>query len=441
MKKVSVKKYGKYIIFAIIVLLAPVVIYSLFSTKKNNIPPFEPKSEENICEISENITRVELINKLSDSIFGEDYNNNEFTKNPIEFYDKSIFEFTDRKFERKAPAYSVGYMYDLIMSSFLVGTYYEDLRYMSIYEASSKFLYENTVPLNFDGPYWHLNRDSACYPLFFPDALNEYTSASLLQLCTDLYKKDFVNTGGYPGSYCPMRYDDLSFITDLSGYLSGRFEQINLDEYEVAYMLDNENLVGKAKDILFFYEQAESEDICKRDAFFKKIADQLLYSIRTSQEGNGVYMKTDLMEILNTVSYGLQSGALSATEKDILIQIKKDLFTKLIDARVIYGTREPYGSIEASYIEICMRDNNFFADLDTDREIYHTYRTDCIWEDKIISSIVEASCELNDGEYAYVLSPIFENDEGQKITYASLPYTSKVLTYLILLNNMDASNE
>lgn len=442
--KLPTKKTSKLILLVVFPLvLGLFVVFYLYNRNidRRVVPPFEPQSKADVCAVDFDVTRDELIRKLADSVFGEDYNSPTFKKNPIEFYLPSVLRVVGDEIQFTQPPFGVGYMYDMILGSFLAGQYLEDLRYLGIYTLSSEYLYENTIQFSNEGTYWHLNRDSACYPLFFPENMDENTFESITKLCTDLYRVDFLNRGGYPGSYCPMVYSSYTFVEELAVQLQTNDSAFDLDSTVDQYMLEDENHAGKAKDFLYLYELGDQSDKCKKDAYFKFIADALYNSINKGSGDGDRYFKDDLFEILNTVSFGLSRDSLTQEEKDILLVVKDSVLEVLLDSRVQYTNTYPYGVLETSYMEICLRDSEFFSSLGDSVTLFDIYTTDCNYEKVLTTSLIQRSCELNGGERVLLFSPISTNRNGEKVSEASLPYSIRVLSTLILLEESDEFEE
>jgi hypothetical protein len=448
--KLSINKKKKTTLFLSLAIGLVIVVVGTFlairsyrTRNARKVDPFIPRSTQDICSIDTDISRDEFIRKLSDSIFGEDYNDPDFIKNPVEFYTMSNLKFTNGEIKGYIPMYSFGYMYEMIQAAYLAGIYHDhDIRYLQIYSFASDFLYANTVqftsqPRDLNELYLMMNPDSACNPLKYPQGLDEYTYDIFKKMCTDLYFGEFAKERHYPGSPCPVAYSDVSFLTDLGDMLHTPSNEMDFGILERDHgILSDSNYQGSSIDflILYSYNLEKLNATCYRDAYFKSIGDSLIWMLENFDADRGEHNKQDIMKLLNTISYGLSSGLLSDQDEVVLRELRNDLFEELHASHYYYDQYTPYGMVEISYIEICMRDKDFFAELGEGEYIHYLYDTSCEFEKILIDSMVERSCEINNGDKLFLYSYPFIDSDGDKIAYTSIPYSSRLLANLISLS-------
>ncbi len=446
------KKNKKVILIVLAVLVLAGVglgIYFFIKSKETDypIPDFESKSKEEICKDDYEVTTEEVMNKLADTLYDETYESQDFRKNPIEFLKKSIFIVTNEGVEKKEPIYSVGYTYNTVMTTYVMSNYFLDYRMSNIYGHLSNWLYRNSVeftssPEDSSVLYWHQNRDSACFPLMYKEYLNNQVNDALNKLCYDLYNKSISIEREAEGSFCPVKIEAKELLTELSDLVEKSNTSPEVETFIKKYKLKPHNYIGRSVDFLILNESNENDFLneCTIDSYFQNIANGMIYIIEDSTENSGKYSERLLLEMLNVISYGISSDLLKDEDIEGLLILKNSLLTKLSgNTYKKYSINEPYGSLEVSYMEICMRDSEFFSNLDESTKLGNEYEFDksCNFEKIITENLVKRSCELTNGEDILLYSPIMVREDGEKSSVASIPYSSRLLLNLFILQQKD----
>lgn len=426
------------------VLLVVVSILYFFDVFDRFGNPFESKTEKpttNYCTNGESLSNKELIQKLSDSVYHLIGSKQLFKEDPVSYFsNSSIRIINEGKLSETRIQWSVGYTYQMMFGALVSGTFHNDQELLDVYTQIKQFLSESTYPISRDygSQYFHQNRESSCSILEYREFLGEALADEIVSACNNLYEPYFELDRDNPDSYCPVELESIQFLADMSTELLN--DALDLSYYQTEYRIQPSYASGKGIDYLILYEGEGQEDSCKKDAYFLNIAQAFLYMYENKTANDGKYQKFMLMELLNTVSYGLQSRHLNVNEKDVLLKIKDDLFRILEDNTIhMYSTSVPYGSVEVYYMEICMRDNDFFKGLDTVQGLISPLDDTCDYEKLVIDEMTKRSCDVSNGESVFLYSPP-TNSEGLftgTTSYASLPHTVRIMLNLISISERD----